>query len=275
MFLQVSIHPQRGCVLRLALGRSCGQGVCGQGVWTGGVDGGREVWTGDMTVTECILVLMCSWGITLLPKTLNQIFFKCCAVENICLVVLDILYFRYQAMWSVKTPFDEYRIGKWELNYSFRPGTLRADTKFDYNGKVMAVNLNGATDLPNHMVDGSITVNTPFRGTSKQSSKGTNSKGVTEIRNWHLLFFVYLRETLELETKGFHFVTLGYEAMTASLKHNDDGKTFASELKTRINPRMYYTLAFNMNHAKQGWAITNNGDLSFTCPRGYEYHFPK
>ena len=77
-------------------------------------------------------------------------------------------------MWSVKTPFDEYRIGKWELNYNFRPGTLRADTKFDYNGQVMGVNLNGATDLPNHMIDGSITINTPFRGKPKQSSSRTN-----------------------------------------------------------------------------------------------------
>ena len=70
-------------------------------------------------------------------------------------------------MWSVTTPFDEYHIGKWELNYSFRPGTLRADSKFDYNGKVMAVNVNGRTDLQNHMIDGTINVNTPFRGTLK------------------------------------------------------------------------------------------------------------
>ena len=75
------------------------------------------------------------------------------------------IFIVYQVMWSLKTPFDEYRLGKWELNYSFRPGTLRADTKFDYNGQVMAVNVNGVTDLKNHDIDAGITISTPFRGT--------------------------------------------------------------------------------------------------------------
>ena len=74
-----------------------------------------------------------------------------------------------KVMWSVTTPFDEYRIGKWELNYSLRQDMLRADTKFDYNGKVTAVNFNGKADFPRlSAVDVTVNVNTPFRGRLKK-----------------------------------------------------------------------------------------------------------
>ena len=57
--------------------------------------------------------------------------------------------------------------------------------------------------------------------------------------------------------------------MVVSLKHSDNGQVFNSELKGRINPRVHVELTFSMNHQMKGWAITNNGELSFTCPKGY------
>ena len=57
--------------------------------------------------------------------------------------------------------------------------------------------------------------------------------------------------------------------MTVEIKHNDDRKVFASELKARMNPQYHLTITFNMDHMMQGWAITNKGDFTFTCPRGY------
>ncbi len=83
----------------------------------------------------------------------------------------NIEFFLVQVIWSLKTPFREFSQGVWELNYSARQNQLRADTKVDFNGQVMAVNVNGKADLDQHMLEGALTINTPFSGTFVLSSK--------------------------------------------------------------------------------------------------------
>ena len=64
------------------------------------------------------------------------------------------------------SPFREFRVGSWEMNYNFRPGHLTADTKVNYNEQIISVDLNQQYKIGNNqrMIDGSLTVDTPFRG---------------------------------------------------------------------------------------------------------------
>ncbi len=69
-----------------------------------------------------------------------------------------------QTMMTVKTPFDGFRVGAAELNYNLRQKQLKADAKVDYNSQVVALTFEGTADMRNHVVEGTVGINTPFRG---------------------------------------------------------------------------------------------------------------
>ncbi len=53
--------------------------------------------------------------------------------------------------------------------------------------------------------------------------------------------------------------------MSAAMKHSDNGQVFNSELMAKLNRRMFVDLKLNMNHQRQGYAVTNNGQFSYNC----------
>ncbi|ELU04621.1 hypothetical protein CAPTEDRAFT_222921 [Capitella teleta] len=62
----------------------------------------------------------------------------------------------------------------------------------------------------------------------------------------------------------------GFESITATLRHTDNGRTFNSNFETQWSPSQRISTQFQMTHFRRGYEMKNNGEMVITTPfHGY------
>jgi len=127
-------------------------------------------------------------------------------------------------------------------------------------------------------VESSLKVNTPFPGFRSMEAV-TNHKLMG--RNLEsMASFKWEQQMIKMTVKGSadlrrHFVQgdasftspfRGFQAISLSGKHQDDGREFNSNLDVSWAPYQRVTTKFTMAHQRNGFSINNNGELFVTTP---------
>ena len=121
-----------------------------------------------------------------------------------------------------------------------------------------------------------ITVATPFSGYRRSRFTHEGTTGSNRIVVSQTLEIDNSRGSLEVELSGANVHNLeasvaittpirGYEQMSLSAMHRDNDRKYTSSLRAALN-QQELSAAFSMDHARQGYYITNNGELTVITP---------